>query len=78
MQKNLHGLFKYTLFLTVIAMLISILPGHVAEAQSPSFTFKPVADAYVNAGSSGSNYGTNVSLRMASTEQQAVAWIAAA
>jgi hypothetical protein len=56
-------------------ILISLLVGtsRLASASSQSaplkgaaITFKPVADAYVNAGSSGSNYGTNVSLRMAS------------
>jgi hypothetical protein len=58
------SLFKYTLFLTVIAMLISILPSQIATAQSPSFTFKPSADAYVIQTSPDTNYGTSASIRV--------------
>jgi hypothetical protein len=59
-----RSIFKYALFLTVIAMLIGILPGRVATAQTPSFTFKPSADAYVIQTSPSTNYGKSTSLRV--------------
>ncbi len=64
MKKKPHSFFKFTLFLTVIAMLISFLPGHIALAQNQTFTFKPVADAYVIKTSATKNYGTSTSIRV--------------
>jgi hypothetical protein len=43
-------------------LLVSLLPAKEVTAQSTSFTFKPVADAYVNQSSPASNYGTSASL----------------
>ncbi len=59
-----RSIFKYALFLTIIATLIGILPGRVATAHTPSFTFKPSADAYVIQTSPSANYGKSTSLRV--------------
>jgi hypothetical protein len=67
MKVKLRRLFTFTVFLSVFALLISILPGQMVTAQSTVFTFKPVADAYVIKSSPDTNYGTSSSLRVDSS-----------
>jgi hypothetical protein len=51
MKLNSRSLFKYIIFLSVLALFIGVLPGQSASAQSQGLTFKPVADAFVIQGS---------------------------
>jgi hypothetical protein len=57
-------LFNATIFLTVIILLASILPGQMAKAASTTFTFTPVADAYVISTSASTNYGNTTIIRL--------------
>jgi hypothetical protein len=64
MKLKSHRLFNVTIFLTVIALLASILPGQMAKAATTTFTFKPVADAYVISTSASTNYGKTTNIRI--------------
>ena len=62
MKENFRYFFIAAVFITAVALLISMLPVGSVAAQSTVFTFKPVADAYVNQSSASANYGTSASL----------------
>ena len=64
MKLKSHRLLNAAIFLTVIALLVSILPGQMAKAATTTLTFKPVADAYVISTSASTNYGKTTNIRV--------------
>jgi hypothetical protein len=55
-------MLNVSIFIIVTTLLISVSHVNGVAAQGTAFTFKPVADAYVNQSNPDSNYGTNKSL----------------
>jgi hypothetical protein len=62
MKQKPNIIINIAIFLTVVILLISILPVLGVSAQSPTLTFKPDSDSYVNQSNPTTNYGTSKSL----------------